>query len=257
MSEKYYFGQGKLWIAEILANGTLGPWVWLGDVSELSGQGSETPVQHRESFSGQNAMVRDFSREVGMNWNATLHQLDVDNVGRFTRSKMSQTTGGTVTGETLPNPVANGDLISLDHMNVSALVLTDSATPTPAILARGTHYEYDVFGDVEILALPTTPAPTQPLRAAYTHGATKTAALLAGERKNYALKYKGTNLAENAAPIMVELYKTSAGLLQQLALITSGNQLASSPVAFTTLLDTSKPANGTMGQFGRFVELAA
>lgn len=257
MSEKYYFGQGKLWIAEILADGSLGPWVWLGDVSELSGQGSETPVQHRESFSGTNALVRDFSRELGMTWNATLHQLDVDNVGRFTRSKMSETTSGTVTGEALPNPVANGDIITLDHMNVSALVLTDSATPTPATLVRGTHYEYDVFGDLEILALPTTPAPTQPLLAAYSHGATKTAALLAGSRKNYALKYKGINLAENEAPILVELYKVSAGLLQQLALITSGNQLASSPVAFNTLLDTTKPANGNLGQFGRFVELAA
>lgn len=256
MSEKYYFGQGKLWIAEILASGALGPWVWVGDVSELSGQGSETPVQHRESFSGTNALVREFSRELGMAWSATLHQLDVDNVGRFTRSKMSETIGGTVTGEELPNPVEDGDLITLDNMNVSDLVLTDSLTPTPATLVRGTHYEYDVFGDIEILELPTTPAPTQPLLAAYSHGATKQAALLAGSRKNYALKYKGINLAENEAHILVELYKVSAGLLQQLALITSGNQLAGSPVTFTTLLDTSKPVSGDLGQFGRFVEFA-
>lgn len=256
MSEKYYFGQGKLWIAEILAGGALGPWVWLGDVSELSGQGSETPVQHRESFSGTNALVREFSRELGMAWSATLHQLDVDNVGRFTRSKMSETIGGTVTGEELPSPVADGDLIALDNMNVSDLVLTDSLTPTPATLELGVHYDYDVFGDIEILTLPTSPAPTEPLLAAYSHGATKQAALLAGSRKNYALKYKGINLAENEAPILVELYKVSAGLLQQLALITSGNQLAGSPVTFTTLLDTSKPASGDLGQFGRFVELA-
>lgn len=257
MSDKYYFGQGKLYIAEILANGSLGPWVWLGDVSELSGQGSETRVQHRESGSGVNAMVRDFARETGMAWNATLHQLDVDNVGRFTRSRMSAQVAGTVTGEALPDPVANGDIISLDKMNVSSLVLTDSATPTPVTLVRGTHYEYDVFGDVEILALPTSPAPTQPLLGAYSYGATKQAAFLAGVEKNYALKYKGINLAEESAPVLVELYKTSASLLQQLSLITSGNQLANSPVTFTTLLDTSKPANGAMGQFGRFVELAA
>ena len=257
MFDSYYFGQGKLWIAEILANGQLGPWVWVGDVSELSGQSNETRVQHRESFSGVNAMVRDFGKEAGMAWNATMHQLDADNVGRFTRSRMSAQVAGTVTGELLPNPVANGDLLTLDHMNVSNLVITDSATPTPVELVRGTHYEYDVFGDLEILALPTSPAPTQPLKAAYSHGATKQAAFLAGSDKNYALKYKGVNLAENGAPILVELYKTSAGLLQQLSLITSGNQLASSPVAFTTLLDSSKPASGSLGQFGRFVEMAA
>lgn len=257
MSESYYFGQGKLWIAEIGAGGVLGDWVWIGDVSELTGQGSETRVQHRESYSGVNAMVRDFGKELGMTWNVTVHQLDADNVGRFTRSRMSAQIAGTVSAEALPNPVANGDLISLDHMNVSSLVITDSATPTPATLVRGTHYDYDIFGDVEILSLPTSPAPTQPLKAAYSHGATKQAAFLAGTDKNYALKYKGVNLAESGAPILVELYKTSAGLLQQLSLITSGNQLASSPISFSTLLDSSKPASGALGQFGRFVEMAA
>ncbi|WP_312481041.1 phage tail tube protein [Stutzerimonas nitrititolerans] len=257
MSESYYFGQGKLWIAEILASGALGPWVWLGDVSELTGQGNETRVQHRESFSGVNAMVRDFGKEAGMTWNATMHQLDADNVGRFTRSRMSAQIAGTVTGEQLPDSVEDGDLITLDHMNVTDLVLTDSLTPTPATLVRGTHYDHDIFGDLEILTLPTSPVPTQPLVAAYSHGATKQAAFLAGTDKNYALKYKGINLAENGAPILVELYKTSASLLQQLSLITTGNQLASSPVSFTTLLDSSKPASGDLGQFGRFVEMAA
>lgn len=257
MSESYYFGQGKLWIAGIGAGGVLGDWVWLGDVSELTGQGSETRVQHRESFSGVNAMVRDFGKEVGMAWNATLHQLDADNVGRFTRSRMSAQVAGTVTGEQLPNPVQDGELVALDYMNVTDLVITDSLTPTPATLVRGTHYDYDIFGDVEILTLPTTPAPTFPLLAAYSHGAAKQAAFLAGSDKNYALKYKGINLAENGAPIMVELYKTGASLLQQLSLITSGNQLAGSPVTFTTLLDSSKPASGDLGQFGRFVEMAA
>lgn len=257
MSESYYFGQGKLWIAEIGAGGVLGDWVWLGDVSELTGQGNETRVQHRESFSGVNAMVRDFGKEAGMTWNATMHQLDTDNVGRFTRSRMSAQIAGTVTGEQLPNPVEDDELITLDYMNVTDLVITDSLTPTPATLVRGTHYDYDIFGDVEILTLPTSPAPTFPLLAAYSHGATKQAAFLAGTDKNYALKFKGKNLAENGAPVLVELYKTSAGLLQQLSLITSGNQLAGSPVTFTTLLDSSKPASGDLGQFGRFVDMVA
>ncbi|MDT4842762.1 hypothetical protein FQZ97_766750 [compost metagenome] len=63
------------------------------------------------------------------------------------------------------------------------------------------------------------------------------------------------NLAENGAKCMVELYKVSAGLLQSLSLITSGNQLAGSPVTFSSLLDSSKPASGDLGQFGRYIEL--
>ncbi|MNG03625.1 hypothetical protein D3C85_1484090 [compost metagenome] len=105
--------------------------------------------------------------------------------------------------------------------------------------------------------MPTSPAPTQPLKAAYSYGASKQAAFLAGQRKNYALRYKGVNLAENGERCLVEVYKVSAGLLQTLALITSGNQLAGAPVTFGSLLDTSKPADGALGQYGRYVVLEA
>lgn len=254
MSEKYYYGQGKFELAVITA-GVVGPYIWLGDVSELTGQFTETRIQHRESFTGVKGMARDFGIERGMTWNATLHQLDVDNVGRFTLAKASSTSAGTASAEEFPNPTANGDKIMLDNMNVSDLVITDSLTPTPATLVEGTHYIYDAFGEVEILALPTSPAPTQPLLAAYSYGATKQAAFLAGEDKYYSLRYKGVNLAENGAQCMVELYKVSAGLLQSLSLITSGNQLAGSPVTFSSLIDTSKPAGGDLGQFGRYIEL--
>lgn len=254
MEESYYYGQGEFELAEIAADGSLGPWVWAGDVSELTGTLSQTAIAHRESYSGKKAKVREFFTELGIDWSATLHQLDVNNIAKFTLGKVSSTTAGTVTGEAFPT-VVNGDVVQLDQLNVSDLVLTDSLTPTPATLVRGTHYDYDIYGDVKIIALPTSPAPTQPLLAAYSHGATQQAAFLAGERKNYALRYKGINLAENGQRCLVEMYKVSAGLIQTLAMITSGNQLASAPVTFSSLLDSSKPADGPLGQYGRYVVL--
>ncbi len=253
-SERYYYGQGELELAEILAGGTLGPYIWVGDVSELSGSMSQSAVAHRESYSGKKAKVREFFTELGMDWSATMHQLDAANIAKFSLGTLTSQAAGTVTGETFPSGLANGDVIQLAKHNVSDLVITDSATPTPATLTRGTHYDYDIYGEVVLLTLPTSPAPTQPLKAAYSHGATKQAALLNGTRKNYALRYKGINLAENDAPCLLEIYKVSPGLLQTLALITSGNQLAGAPVTFTSLLDTSKPANGALGQYGRYVE---
>lgn len=255
MSDTYFYGQGEFELAEIMADGSLGPYLWMGDVSELSGTLSQTPIPHRESYSGKKAKVREFFTELGMDWTATLHRLDVDNVARFTLGKMSTTTAGTVTGEAFPTGVVVNDVIQLDHVNVSNLVITDSLTPTPATLTLGTHYEFDLYGDVRILALPSTPAPTEPLLAAYSYGAYSQAAFLAGERKNYAMRFKGINLAENDQRCLVEVYKVSPGLLQTLALITSGNQLAGAPVTFSSLLDTSKPADGPLGQYGRYVVL--
>lgn len=254
MEESYYYGQGELELAEIGATGLLGPWVWVGDVSELSGTLSQTAITHRESYSGKKAKVREFFTELGIDWSATLHQLDVNNVAKFTLGTVTATATGTVTGEAFPE-VVDGDVIQLDNMNVTDLVVTDSTPTTPITLVPGTHYDYDIYGDVRIIALPTSPAAVQPLLGAYSHGATQQAAFLAGERKNYAMRYKGINLAENGQRCLVEMYKVSAGLIQTLAMITSGNQLASAPVTFSALLDSSKPADGPLGQYGRYVVL--
>ncbi|MGY8830716.1 MAG: phage tail tube protein [Pseudomonadales bacterium] len=254
-TDKYFYGQGKVELAEILSGGTLGPFIWVGDVSELSGTMSQAAITHRESFSGKKAKVREFFTELGIDWSATLHKIDADNIAKFSLGTLTSQVAGTVSAEAFPAGLVGGDVIQLAKTNVTSLVLTDSATPTPATLVRGTHYEYDVFGDVELLTLPTSPAPTQPFKAAYSHGATRQAALLNGTRKNYVMRYKGINLAENDKPVLLEVYKVSPGLLQTLAMITSGNQLAGAPVTFTSLLDTSKPANGALGQYGRYVEL--
>lgn len=250
--EKYMYGQGKVKLAEILANGSYGPWGWLGDVSALEGSFAESEVSHRESYSGRKAKVRSWMTETELTWSATIHQLNVDGVARFTQGRITEGAQGTVTGEAFPADLVAGDVVTLEHPGISNLVITDSSG-TPATLDPE-HYEYDAYGNVTILSLPSL-APTQPFSASYSHAATRQVAMLAGPRKQYALRYEGINLAENNQPIILELYKLSPGLLQTLSMITSGNQLAGAPVTFTSLLDTSKPANGPLGQFGRLIEI--
>lgn len=250
-NESYYYGQGKVELAEIMPNGSLGPHVWIGDVSELSGSLSQTPVNHRESYSGIKAKVREFFLETEMSWSATLHQLDVDNIARFTQGKIVTSAGSTVTGEAFPPGLDVGDVVTLEHPGVSDLVIIDDDDDP----LDPEHYTADVFGDVTILSLPDDPSPDQPFSASYTYAATRQVALLAEGRKEYALRYRGINLAENNRPVIVELYKLSPSLLQTLSVISSGNQLAGAPVTFTTLLDTSKPATGDLGQFGRIIDI--
>lgn len=70
-----------------------------------------------------------------------------------------------------------------------------------------------------------------------------------------ALRYEGINLAENGAPVIAELYKCAPSLLNELALITDGNDVAGMPVNFGVLLDSLKPAGGGLGQFGRLIQV--
>lgn len=249
MTEQYMYGQGKVELAEVV-NGVVGDFVWLGDVSELSSSISEESFTHKESYSGKKGSVRKLYPGMTMEWSMTMFQLDTENIARFTQGVATNTPSGTVTAESLGN-IAAGDSITLAHPGVSSLVITDSAG-SPATIAPS-HYVYDEFGDVTFNTLPTTPAPTNPLKAAYVHKEYNQATFFNGSRKTYALRYKGVNLAEDSKPVKLDLYKVTAGMLQTLSMITNGNQLASAPVTLEAMLDTSKPANGSLGQYGRII----
>lgn len=57
--ETYFYGQGEIDAAPIV-NGVLGKWRWIQDVSAMSIQLAVEKVEHKESYSGQKALVRSF-----------------------------------------------------------------------------------------------------------------------------------------------------------------------------------------------------
>lgn len=254
--ETYYYGQGKVYLAVILANGTLDKWRWVGDVSSLSGSMQETAITHEESFSGKKGRVREFFISPQLNMSATLHSLNPENYALFTQGTATAEEAGVVASEPLMAGLEPGDVVMLNNPGVTDLVITDSAG-TPVELDEE-HYILDPrFGSIELVSLPETP-PTQPFIAAYSFAAnTQVSFLSANTRPNVALRYEGINLAEGGAPVIMELYKMSPSLLQELSMITDGNQVAGMPIALNALLDTSKPANGPLGQYGRIIQVEA
>jgi len=252
--ETYYYGQGKVKLAIINDDGSFEPWRWVMDVSALAGALKEDTVSHRESYGGKKGKVREFGISPDMTLSATLHSLNSDNLALFTQGTATSTAAGTVTGETLADGLVVGDTVNLAQINVSDLVITDSAG-TPVTLDPANYNLEALYGSLEILSLPDSPAPTQPFKAAYSYGASEQVSFLSKtKRPNVALRYEGVNLAEGGAPVVMELYKLSPGLLNELALITSGNDVAGMQVSLSALLDTSKSASGALGQYGRIIQ---
>ena len=253
MAEQYFYGQGRVKLAEIVA-GVTGAFVWVGDVSALSLAFAEEKVEHKESYSGTRSKVREFSVGKDLTVSATFHDFGDDNAARFTQGTATTAALGTVTAELLPNPPIIGAEYSLAHMGVSSLVITDSTGSPVTIDAE--HYVLDAaYGNIIFNSLPD-PLPTYPLKAAYSYAASKQVAFLNAAQKQYALRYEGINLAEGGAPVIVECYVLSPGLLSQLELISSGNALAGMEVSGAVLRDSRKPADGLLGNFGRIVQLA-
>lgn len=252
--ETYYYGQGRVFSRPVGSSGG-GGWTWWGDVSELSFGGTDESAAHKESYSGTKSTVRKFSIGGDRTLSGTLHQVDTAALARLLRGTVSDVAGGSVMDEAFPDAVAVGDVIKLDKpYNVSSLVITDSTPSSPATLAPE-HYELNAaHGSIRILSIPSSGI-AQPFKAAYTHAGARQVAFFTAAATELELRYEGINLAEGGAPVIVEFYKVSTQPLQELSLITSGNELAGISFEAEALLDASKPQGGALGQFGRFLQI--
>lgn len=246
MEEKYYYGQGKVWTRKIG-----GKWRWWGDVSSLTLAAEIEKVEHRESYSGQKGLARSFKIGTTMTLSATVRQLDTAALAEGLYGEATEIATGAVSAEEI-GAVAAGDVIKLDYGGVSALVIKDS---TPVVI-DAEHYVLDPrFGSVEFVSLPSSPAPTMPLTAAYSYAGGRQVNFMTKAAPTMQFRYEGVNLAEGNAPVIVEIYKLSTDPLSELALITDGTELAGMTLTCPVLIDSSKPAGGALGQFGRFIEV--
>lgn len=252
--ETYYYGKGKVDYAIIGAGGVLGPWTWLGDVSAFAPKFAVEKVEHKESYSGKNALVRSFvignTGTVDMTW----HQLSPENLALALQGSVVTSGGGTVTDEELPAALAALETFQLAQIGISELTIEDSAT-TPVELLRDVDYTVDDnFGTGMLINVADF---TPPFVASYTYAGTKTVGMFAGAAKTLAIRYRGVNLAEENAPVEAMFYKMSTDPLQELALITTGNDVAGAQVTGNLLLDSSKPAGSAFGQFGYVRQVTA
>ena len=250
INETYFYGQGKLYSR---LKGVSGAWRWWGDVSALTFGGTDEKVSHKESYSGQKASVRSFSIGGDRTLSGTIHQIDVDSLAELLRGDVSTIAGGSVSAELLPADLVAGDVVKLDKpYNVSDLVIVDS-TGTPVTLDPENYDLEAPFGSIQMLTIPG--GAMQPFKAAYEYLGGRQVSFFSRTPKDIELRYEGINLAEGGAPIIAEFYRVSSAPLQQLALITSGNDVAGTEFSAEALLDSSKPVSGPLGRFGRYVQI--
>ncbi|MCA0240168.1 MAG: hypothetical protein LCI02_04855 [Proteobacteria bacterium] len=253
-TEYYYYGQGKVWSRRLNVGG--GKWRWWGDVSSLTIAMEIEKLEHKESYSGNKGIARSFPTSKALKLTATVHQLDTDSLAETVYGATSAIAAGAVVGEDL-GTVAVGDVLKLDYAGVSALVITDSTVPTAATIAAGNYVLDERFGSLEFTGLPSSPAPTMPLKAAYSHLAAKQVNFLTQAQPIVEFRYEGINLAESNAPQIVEIYRMGTDPLQELALINNDTNLSGAQITMAALIDSTKSATGALGQFGRILQLAA
>lgn len=238
--------QGEVQVGPRLAGAKPGAMVTLGDVPKLDLAIAEEKEKRKESRSGlrMTSAVLKKGREATLA--GTLNWANAHNLALGFGGTVEAVAAGTATGELFPDDLVVGDLVSLDHMDISSLVVTDS-NGTPATLTEGTHYQVDsaMHGRIRILNLG---AFTQPFKGAYSYAASSRLAMMTTSPPEKYLILDGINTITNE-PVKVRLYRVLFDFAGNLPLI--NESFGELPFTAEVLYDFEAAEDASLGGFGR------
>jgi len=245
--QEYFRGRGKLFVAPIVDN-VVGSFRWFGNVPAFGPTFNTTTIQHKESYSGIDAVDLRLPTENVMNISAELEVFNRENIALATRSKLKVLASGVGFLSTSPLVLKVDDIWVLPHQSVKNVVVNDSAV-TPVVV-DSTDYVLDlVFGTVTVV---DPVGYTLPWKITYDTDEVEIMAIFSQPLQEVALRFQGINIAMANRPIAAEIYRVALDPTKEFGLITSGD-LGKIQLEGTALVDPSKPADDIWGQFGRLI----
>lgn len=254
----YYSGQGRLIIGERDALGKAINLREVGNCTAVSIAVQTTKTDHKESMSGERAIDLTIVTEKSATFTVTCESVSLENLVEGLWGSILTSASATVTDE--EHKIKAGSLIALAHQSVSAVVITDSVSPTPGTLTEGTDYTVDPeFGTIRI-SDSYTPVGAGDLLGvvsiAYTaaadvktlHGLTE---VMPPERF---IRFEGINTVDGNL-VLVEIPRASFEPLQELPFI--NEELASFEMTGTILRDNLITGAGSKYFRQTYIEAAA
>jgi hypothetical protein len=238
--------QGKVYVGLRGSDGKPQALRWVDDASQLQVSLSVDTSERQESYSGNRLTSVRLRKSTKAEFTLTLNAFSKQNLVLAVFGTPADVATGTATAESFPADLVVGDVVALDHRDVSDLVITDS-TATPKTLVEGTDYsiESGPGGLVKLLSLDTY---TQPFKAAYSYAASvRVPMFTAGTPERYIL-LDGINTVDNSR-VRVRLYRASFDPASSLDFIS--DDLASLELKGGILFDQLNAADANLGGFGR------
>lgn len=157
---------------------------------------------------------------------------------------------GTVTDEVLPDGLVAGDVYFLGglerHRAITGLTVDDSDSPANTA-AVTTNYTLDAAsGRLTIVSIVGL---TQPLKVSYGYTDPASVSLLSVAQKQYVLFFEFFNLVGANDEGSLELYNVRFDPAQNMDFVSEDIQVME--LTGTMLVDSSKPVDALLGQFGR------
>lgn len=212
----YFSLQGKVHLAERLANGRPGSLSWMGDVPDLTLKFSVDKDEVQESWSGNRSTASSMRKALKGSFDLSCRYATGKNLALGLGGSVIDVPAGTVTSEKFPVAVA-GDTFMLEHRDVSEVLVTDSGAPQPKSLVLGKDYNVDspAGGLVQIKLIDTF---TQPFVGNYAYGAsTNVVAFNVPSVEKYCV-FDGVNTLDNSR-LRAQIYRMQFDPVSDLGLI--------------------------------------
>lgn len=243
-----YYGRGEGYMGDAVAGGM--PTSFDKYIPQIESLDISLTAEYAE-FIGKNTVIAKKTLKVAHTIMATgkmvcaVHSASL--LKTYLYATQSTITGGSIAATAFDKALAVvGDVLPLPgaKVKVTTLVVTDS-TGSPVTAVLGTNYEADPdAGVIRILSLTGL---TQPLKASFTEGAATANNIFQTVPANQGLRFKGINLANNAAIEVVDIPKIQISPAAQWTLLNSGNDVNKYEITFEILNDGTNLVYG----FGR------
>ncbi|NJK40569.1 MAG: hypothetical protein HC934_02900 [Acaryochloridaceae cyanobacterium SU_2_1] len=237
MADRYYRGQGKVYVAERSTAGVPLGFRWIGNCPILRTRSQTNKIDHQESYTGRS--LTDLVIETGQKVMLTtqLEFFDQENLALALYGTTLDQATLTVTSEALIG--YRGKSTPVRHINLSAFtsLTNDDATTT---YVSGTDYTVDLkTGLISIPATGTAITEGQALRANYATAGYEKTATFSRANRNIWIRFEGLNTAENDSPVVLDFYKVRLEPAASIDWI--GNELSSLELEGEVLYDALQP----------------
>jgi len=265
MAETYYFGQGRVAIAELDRYRNPGKLRFLGNAPDVKLSFNIERIDHYEAQSGFRRRDRYRVKQITGELSVTLEEVPKDNLALLFGGPVLTREAAYVTGEVLPYGLGAGDTVALRYpkLNLFTVVVKDNRGNTiPTI-------NYDVDHFFGTITFKNVVGYEQPFKVDYRYDVIggplvpdqALIPMMSSLNKEYLFRFHGVNLGDlqvsvNGRPttekcILVELYRVALDPVQSFSFI--NDEFAKFELKGAILGDETKAVDPSLGQYGRII----
>ena len=213
---------------------------WVGDVSSLKIAFSYEQQITKASRGGQLYQNQRIITGASGSISSTWHNFSVENLALLLGAQLVDEPFSFNEQFAIPDGIVKGDIIALPHTTVFNVSING--------LERDIDYVIDrQFGTIEFLVTPEVSG----LIAVYEHLFNQWLPFFSAKTQEFYLRFQGVNIAEDSAPVLLELYRVSVDPLAALEMISSGTDIAGMDMTSLIFPDFNQQVESVFSYFGR------